>query len=148
MPSLKDEKFTDDKGNVTVVKKNTDETASGNYLTSEGKQGDDAWSTRAAWCKLYGKMGADSVTIAIIDHPTNPNYPTFWHSRGYGLFAANPLGEKIFTNDKSEKNLHLQKGESVQFYYRVVINEAASSLSADQLNKIAADFAKKKATKK
>ncbi|MEO6232301.1 MAG: PmoA family protein [Ferruginibacter sp.] len=147
MPSLKDEKFTDDKGNVTIVKKSADNVASGNYLTSEGKQGDDAWSTRAAWCKLYGKMGADSVTIAIIDHPTNPNYPTFWHSRGYGLFAANPLGEKIFTNDKSEKNLHLKKGESVQFYYRVVVNEDATSLSADQLNKIAADFAKKKPIK-
>ncbi|CAN5546842.1 hypothetical protein BH11BAC3_BH11BAC3_22370 [soil metagenome] len=147
MPSLKDEKFTDDKGNVTIVKKSADNVASGNYLTSEGKQGDDAWSTRAAWCKLYGKMGADSVTIAIIDHPANPNYPTFWHSRGYGLFAANPLGEKIFTNDKSEKNLHLKKGESVQFYYRVVIDEDTTSLSADELNKIAGDFAKKKAIK-
>ena len=54
-------------------------------------------------------MGADSVSIAIIDHPQNPNYPTFWHARGYGLFAANPLGEKIFTNGKSEKNLSLKK---------------------------------------
>ena len=55
----------------------------------------------AGWCKVYGKMGNDSISIAIIDHPENPNYPTFWHARGYGLFAANPLGEKIFTNGKA-----------------------------------------------
>ena len=108
IPAKVDKKFTDDKGIVTVVKSNADSIANGNYLTSEGKEGDSAWSTRAVWCKMYGKIGADSISIAIIDHPKNPNYPTFWHARGYGLFAANPLGEKIFTNNKSETNLTLK----------------------------------------
>src|SRR3569833_2237840 len=122
MPATEDQKFTDYKGNVTVVKGGTDHIANGNYLTSAGKTGNDAWSTRGVWCKVYAKMGADSVSIAIIDHPKNPNYPTFWHARGYGLFAANPLGEKIFTNGKSDKNLRLNKGESVTFRYRIVIS--------------------------
>ena len=142
IPTTKDQKFTDDKGNVTVIKVSADSIANGNYLTSEGKQGDDAWSTRAVWCKMYGKIGNDSVSIAIIDHPANPNYPTFWHARGYGLFAANPLGEKIFTNGKSEKNLKLKKGESVRFYYRVVIEDGDKTLSVEQLNKMADEFAK------
>jgi len=141
IPATKEQKFTDDKGNVTVVKVNADSIANGNYLTSAGKQGDSAWSTRARWCKMYGKMGNDSITIAIIDRPDNPNYPTFWHARGYGLFAANPLGEKIFTNGKTEKNLRLKKGESVHFYYRIIINDDKRSLSAGQLNKMADDFA-------
>jgi hypothetical protein len=110
IPTDKDQEFKDNKGNVTVVKGGTDYVANGNYLTSEGKQGDSAWSTRGRWCNVYGKMGNDSISIAIIDHPKNPNYPTFWHARGYGLFAANPLGEKIFTNVKSIKNLELKKG--------------------------------------
>jgi hypothetical protein len=143
MPTTEDQKFTDDKGNVTIVKGGTDKVASGNYLTSAGKTGNDAWSTRGVWCKVFGKMGADSVSIAIIDHPGNPNYPTFWHARGYGLFAANPLGEKIFTNGKSEKNLRLKKGESVTFRYRVVINNGGETMSANQLNEIAKDFVKK-----
>jgi hypothetical protein len=147
IPAKKEQKFTDDKGNVTVVKVNADNIANGNYLTSEGKQGDDAWSTRASWCKMYGKIGNDSVSIAIIDHPANPNYPTFWHVRGYGLFAANPLGEKIFTEGKSEKNLLLKKGESVQFYYRIVINDDKKTLSAGQLNKMSDEFAKKELIK-
>jgi hypothetical protein len=143
MPTKEDQKFTDDKGNVTVVKGGTDHVANGNYITSAGKTGDDAWSSRGVWCKVYGKMGTDSVSIAIIDHPKNPNYPTFWHARGYGLFAANPLGEKIFTNGKSEKMLSLKKGESVTFRYRVVINNGGKTISAAKLNTLAEDFGKK-----
>ena len=141
IPDNKDKEFKDDKGNVTIVKGGADNIANGNYLTSEGKTGDDAWSTRGRWCKVYGKMGNDSVSVAIIDHPENPNYPTFWHARGYGLFAANPLGEKIFTNGKSSKNLKLEKGESVTFRYRIVIDANNKTLSVDKLNKLADDFA-------
>jgi hypothetical protein len=57
MPTTADQKFTDDKGNVTIVKGGTDKVANGNYLTSAGKTGDDAWSTRGIWCKVYGKVG-------------------------------------------------------------------------------------------
>ncbi|GAA4327807.1 hypothetical protein GCM10023149_31450 [Mucilaginibacter gynuensis] len=143
IPTNEDKKFTDDKGIVTEVKAGTTHIANGNYLTSLGKSGDAAWSTRGAWCKVYGKMGADSVSIAIIDHPKNPNYPTFWHARGYGLFAANPLGEKIFTNNASAKNLSLKPGESVTFRYRIVINNGKQDISPAKLNDIASAFAKR-----
>ena len=142
IPTTKDQKFTDDKGNVTIVKGGTDNIPNGNYITSEGIEGDSAWSTRAAWCKVYGKMGNDSVSVVIIDHPKNPNYPTFWHARGYGLFAANPLGEKIFTNGKSQKNLQLKKGESVTFCYRIVVDNGVRTISTSNINTLAAAFAK------
>jgi len=143
MPTTEDQKFTDDKGNVTIVKGGTDKIPTGNYLTSAGKTGNDAWSTRGIWCKVYGKMGTDSISIAIIDNPKNPNYPTFWHARNYGLFAANPLGEKIFTNGKSEKNLTLKKGESVTFRYRIVIENGKETMSVAELNRMAGEFAGK-----
>jgi hypothetical protein len=142
--SKEDKLFKDDKGNVTVVKGNTDAIATGNYITSAGKEGDSAWSTRAAWCKMYGKMKNDSISVAIIDHPGNINYPTYWHARGYGLFAANPLGEKVFTHGKSAKNLQLKKGESVRFVYRVVFDQGPVTISAAQLNQLADEFAKGK----
>ncbi|MDF3077958.1 MAG: hypothetical protein K0S09_1847 [Sphingobacteriaceae bacterium] len=148
IPTTQDQKFTDNKGNVTIVKGGEDKIPNGNYITSEGKSGDAAWSTRAAWCKVYGKMNGDSVAITIIDHPANPNYPTFWHARGYGLFAANPLGEKIFTNGKSAKNLSLKKGESVTFNYRIVVEEGSRVSSAQETNRLAADFARKKPAKR
>jgi hypothetical protein len=102
--------------------------------------GDSAWSTRARWCKEFGKMQNDSVSITIIDHPQNPNYPTFWHARGYGLFAANPLGEAIFTHDKSRKDLTLQKGEYTSFRYRIVIQNGNQTLTPEEINKMADVF--------
>lgn len=143
IPAKGDQKFTDDKGNVTIVKEGSS-ISNGNYLTSEGKEGDSAWSTRAKWCKLYGKMGTDSVSIVIIDHPKNPNYPTYWHARGYGLFAANPLGENIFTNGKRTTNLTLKKGDTVTFRYRIVIDNDKKSLSIPAMNKLTSDFASTK----
>ncbi|MBC8034837.1 MAG: PmoA family protein [Chitinophagaceae bacterium] len=142
IPSKEDQKFMDDKGIVTVVKAGSDTIATGNYITSEGASGNKAWSTRARWCMLYGKIGSDSVSITVIDHPRNPNYPTFWHARGYGLFAANPLGESVFTNGKSSKNLRLKKGESVTFRYRIIIDENRKVISPKELNAMADAFGK------
>ena len=142
IPETEDKEYKDDKGNVSIVKGVKDSIASGNYLTSEGKTGNDAWSTRARWCKLYGKMGNDSVTVIIIDHPKNINYPTFWHARGYGLFAANPLGENIFTNGASKKNLKLQKNDSVTFRFRMVIDDGKQTPSIKEINQLADEFAK------
>ncbi len=144
LPTDKDEVFTDDKGNKTVVKGGTDIIANGNYISSTSLQGDSVWSTRGRWCKVYGKIGNDSVSVTIVDHPLNPNYPTFWHARGYGLFSANPLGEKIFTNGKSAKNLSLKKGQSVTFRYRMIIDEGTDAISSTAINELADVFAKSK----
>ncbi len=144
IPTMQDQQFTDDKGNITLVKGGTDTIPSGNFMTSEGKTGNDAWSTRARWCKMYGKLGKDSVSITIVDHPANPNYPTYWHARGYGLFAANPLGENIFTNGKITKNLQLKKGETVTFRYRIIINNGIKSMDGKKIDQLADAFGKSK----
>ena len=49
----------------------------------------------------------------MLDHPSNPGFPTYWHARGYGLFAANPMGEKIFTDGKKELNVAIEPGASI-----------------------------------
>ena len=144
IPTDKDQEFIDNKGNKTIVKGGTDIIANGNYISSEGRLGDSVWSTRSRWCKVYGKMGGDSVSVTIIDHPLNPNYPTFWHARGYGLFSANPLGEKIFTNGKSSKDLSLKKGNTVSFRYRMVIEDGQNTISVKQVNELADKFANSK----
>jgi hypothetical protein len=114
---------------------------SGNYLTSEGRTGDSAWGTRARWCMMFGKINPDSVFIGIIDHPANPGYPCYWHARGYGLFAANPLGQKIFSNGKEEMHLSLKKGDSVIFRYRIVIASGKKILTATRMDQLASQFA-------
>jgi hypothetical protein len=140
IPSEQDQHFTDAKGNINTVKK--DNASNGDYLTSEGKQGDSAWSTRGRWCKVFGKIKDDSVSITIFDHMHNPNYPTFWHARGYGLFAANPLGEQIFTKGKTALNLKIKKGDKIIFRYRVLIQNGKTTCTASYLNQIAESFSK------
>lgn len=143
MPSKEKKTFTDDKGNVTVVDASADTAPSGNYITSEGITGDSVWATRAQWCMLYGKMGDDTQSIVIIDHPRNPGYPTYWHARGYGLFAANPLGQKVFSKGKEALNLSLKQGQSVAFRYRVVIASGKAPLSKEEIGLLAGDFFQK-----
>ena len=50
------------------------------------------------------------VTIGMIDNPKNPGYPTYWHARGYGLFAANPLGRSIFDPKQPAFNYTIAEG--------------------------------------
>jgi hypothetical protein len=71
-----------------------------------------------------------NVSITIIDHPKNIGYPTYWHARGYGLFAANPLGQEVFSKGKQKLNFNLPQGQSVTFKYRVVIHEGDEMKSA------------------
>ncbi len=131
-PSDKPEVFTDSSGHATTVAKLDNAGVNGTYLTSEGKKGDAAWGTRGRWCNLSGRVGDEPVTITILDHPSNPGFPTFWHARGYGLFAANPLGKKIFTNGKEEMNFSLAPGESVTFRYRILISSEIAAREATE----------------
>ncbi|HEX4372182.1 MAG TPA: PmoA family protein [Puia sp.] len=142
LPSKDARQFVDDKGNITKVAANNNSGVTGNYLTSEGKTGDSAWSTKAKWCMLYGKIKEDTVSIIIIDNPKNTGYPTYWHARGYGLFAANPLGQKIFSNGKQELNFSLKKGESVTFRYHVAIASGKKRLSVGEIERLSKEFEK------
>jgi hypothetical protein len=113
--------------------------ASGEYLTSEGVKGEAVWSTRGRWCTLTGHTGGHTVTIGIIDRPDNPGYPTTWHARGYGLFAANPLAPSIFNPKMPAMNFTLKKNQTAVFRYRVILFSYAAG--ADQMNHEADVFA-------
>ena len=119
-PADKAEVFTDASGKATAVPVLDNTGVTGKYISSEGKEGDAVWSTRAKWTLLGGTIQGEPVTLAILDHPSNVGYPTHWHARGYGLFAANPLGDKQF-NEAKDFNYTLDAGKSVTFKYRVLI---------------------------
>jgi hypothetical protein len=121
-PNEKGGIFTDADGRQTKVEGASGAGATGNYLTSEGKEGDAVWSTRGRWCTLTGKNpDGKTAVIAILDHPKNPGYPAYWHARGYGLFAINPLGAKIFDPKAPQLDFTLEKGKTATFRYRVML---------------------------
>ena len=118
---------------------------SGLYVSSEGLKGDAVWSTRGRWVLLGGTVESEPVTMAILDHPSNPGYPTHWHARGYGLFAANPLGDKEFGAGNKEFNLTLEPGQSKTFMYRVLI--LSSAPAPEKIEEASRAFAKEAAAK-
>ncbi len=120
-PSNEPLAFTDASGQPTRIKVLDNTGVSGLYLSSEGKTGDDVWGTRGRWTMLTGNVDKELVTLAVLDHPENPGFPTFWHARGYGLFAANPLGQAVFSNGKQKLELTIEPSKSVVFKYRVLI---------------------------
>lgn len=104
-----------------LPKQINNEGLSGNYLNSEGAEGNDVWGQRARWMALSGVVNDESITILMMSAPENPNYPPHWMARGYGLFAVNPLGSEVYTDGQETLNLTLEGGESVSFRHRVVI---------------------------
>lgn len=141
MPSSQEDKFVDSHGKVTTVAATSTVGVTGIYINREGIRGDDTWGKRSDWTILQGTKDGEKISIAIIDHTKNPGYPTYWHARGYGLFAANPLGQKIFSNGKEELNFKLAQGATATFVYRVVIH-SGSELSAMETDGLMWDFRK------
>lgn len=137
-PADKAEVFTDASGKATPVPVLDNTGVTGKYVSSEGKEGDAVWSTRAKWTLLGGTIQGEPVTLAILDHPSNAGYPTHWHARGYGLFAANPLGDKQF-NEAKDFDYTLEPGRSVTFKYRVLILGGAAG--ADRIERESKAFA-------
>jgi hypothetical protein len=126
-PSDKAELFTDASGKATSVAKLDNTGVTGRYTSSEGKTGDAVWATRAPWTMLSGVVGSEPVTVAILDHPKNATHPTYWHARGYGLFAANPFGAKAYTDGKAETNFTLEPKQSVTLRHRILILSAPTT---------------------
>ncbi|WP_245576488.1 PmoA family protein [Flexithrix dorotheae] len=132
--------LTDAKGNPTEVAKMDNTGVSGDYLNSNGTTGGDVWAKRANWCKLFGKKNGKTINVVIVDHPENPGYPTYWHSRKYGLFSANPLGQEVFSKGKEVLNFKLEPGQSTTFRYRIVVN-TDDELGKEAIDQVASAFA-------
>ncbi len=126
-PSNEAVTFTDSSGRPTTVKAMDNTGVTGMYRSSEGKTGDAVWGTRGRWTMLSGKVGQEPITLLLLDHPKNVGFPTYWHARGYGLFAANPLGEEVFSKGKEKLNFTIQPNQSATFRYRLVILDDATT---------------------
>ncbi len=140
-PSKTADVFTDASGIATKVPVLDNAGVTGNYKNAEGIEGEKTWGLRSAWVSLEGNMENSPKSVTIFDHPKNLNYPSYWHTRGYGLFSVNPLGEAIFTKGEKTTNLKLKRGEKITFRYRLRV--ADTHYSKEEINKIATDFNKK-----
>jgi hypothetical protein len=142
LPSAQGVILLDAKGDPSPEKDTLNSGVTGNYRSSEGITGDAVWGTRAKWMDLFGVIGDEKISLVICDHPKNPGYPTYWHARGYGLFAANPFGWSDFTKGKEVFNFSIPAHKSAKFRYRVIISSGIY-LSESEINAYSEDFRKR-----
>ena len=102
----------------------------GTIVNAEGLKDGNAWGKRSAWVDYTGPVEGETLGIAILNHPSSFRYPTYWHVRTYGLFAANPFGIHDFENKKEKVGEFVfSKGESFTFRYRLLFHRANADIA-------------------
>jgi hypothetical protein len=118
---------------VRVKTTMTLEKGKGQITNAEGKKGEGrlgnaekkgCWGLVSAWCDYSGETGDTTAGIAVFADPSN-RYPSAWHSRGYGLMAANPFGRTRsgFPDLRGKTDLvRLEKGEHLKLRYGIFLH--------------------------
>jgi hypothetical protein len=97
--------------------------ASGELTNSEGQRDGEVWGQRARWVEATGEVEGVRVGVVLLDHPSNPRHPTWWHARTYGLLAANPFGQHDFEGlAPGAGDLTLAPGEALTLRYRLLLH--------------------------
>ncbi len=96
----------------------------GRIENTNGLTNDDAWGKRSPWVDYRGSVQDSTAGITIMNHPSSFRFPTWWHVRSYGLFAANPFGIGDFTGEKNHPGDYtLPKDHTMTFGYRVLLHD-------------------------
>jgi hypothetical protein len=108
------------------------EESGGRIENSVGGVGEtQCWGKQADWVDFTAQIQGERVGVAILNHPASFRFPTYWHVRGYTLFAANPFGWHDFLNDPSKDGSYrLAAGQSIILRYRVTIHSGSTKEGA------------------
>ena len=94
----------------------------GKVINSDGKLIDKAWGQPAKWCDYHGPVDGEHLGIAFLSHPESYRFPSRWHVREYGLFAANPFGMKSFDRQLDNGIIKLNQDESLTLKHRLIFH--------------------------
>jgi hypothetical protein len=90
----------------------------GTMVNAEGKEGEKAtFGNASPWMDYYGARKTGVEGIAILQHPSNPWYPSPWFTRNYGFFSPTPMNWPA-----DDKETRLKKGEKLKLRYRVLVH--------------------------
>ena len=114
----------------------------GTIINDSGTKNSETWGKKSKWVDYYGVKDGKTYGVAMFDNPKNPRFPTWWHVRDYGLFAANPFGQHDFESTKEKKlpantgDLTVPAGGSVTFRWRFYFH-----MGDEKAGKVAEAFA-------
>ncbi|MDR1602534.1 MAG: PmoA family protein [Tannerella sp.] len=137
-PSERPDIFLDLHGKPAGEPAVRNEGVNGTYRNSEGLENErHVWGKQARWVCLSAEKDGEQISIAMFDHPDNPGYPAHWHTRGYGLFAANNMGSRVFDRSSPLFELTLKRGETVTFRHCIAIKTNGFATDSE-LNELSA----------
>lgn len=94
-------------------------TSGGTMVNAEGVRSEkETFGKRSAWIDFYGKRGNTIEGLAILQHPSNPWYPSPWFTRDYGFISPTPMYWP-----ENDKETFLEKGTALNLRYRVIVHE-------------------------
>jgi hypothetical protein len=98
----------------------------GTMVNAEGKETEKGtFGVGSPWIDCYGTRKKSIEGIAVMQHPSNPWFPSPWFTRDYGFISPTPMYWPA-----NEKNTPLKKGEKLALRYRVLIH-AGDTQQAD-----------------
>jgi hypothetical protein len=105
----------------------------GRILSSSGAQSaNQTWGQPAAWCDYSGKIGERTGGITLMVNPANFR-ESWWHTRDYGLFVANPFGREAMKQGK-KSSIQVLKGQTLQVRFGALIHEGRDIDLASEYN--------------
>jgi hypothetical protein len=107
----------------------------GTIVNAEGlKTEEKTFGKPSSWIDYYGKRGNNTEGLAILQHPSNPWYPSPWFTRDYGFMSPTPMYWP-----ENGTSIVMKKGTVINLRYRVIIHTGDSKEA-----RIAEAFAKYK----
>ena len=108
----------------------------GQILNADGLKGaKEAYGKASNWCDYSGVLNDTLIGMTVMPDPANFR-PCWYHTRDYGLIAANPFGRKgVAGGEKSE--VLVKKGEKFHLGFGIAIYSAApgSEVNRDAMYK-------------
>ena len=94
----------------------------GTMINAEGAKGEkDTFGKPSPWIDFYGKRGEFIEGLAIMQHPSNPWYPSPWFTRDYGFISPTPMYWPA-----NSVETFMKRGETLQLRYRVIVHGGSS----------------------
>jgi hypothetical protein len=110
----------------------------GTMINAEGAKSEkDTFGKNSPWIDFYGKRGSAIEGLAIMQHPSNPWYPSPWFTRDYGFMSPTPM----YWPEKGDETF-MTKGTVLNLRYRVLVHSGDHAQA-----KIAEAFEKYKSEK-
>ncbi len=106
-------------------------------VNAEGQTGENnTFGQPSPWMDCHGKRMGKTEGMAILQHPSNPWYPSPWFTRDYGFFSPTPMYWPENGNTSEFKN-----GDKITLRYRVLVHSGShlEAAIAEQFEKYSAE---------